>query len=345
MMATLSRDRRTVRKGLLLAWILCGALAGAAPALGQSRESDVLESNEVAPQQARSNSPWTASVTGDVLMTTTSATGAALGPGDLLEISVFDVPEMVQKARVTSNGTVSLHLIGPVVVEGLTPADAASLIRSKLVEGRFIKDPQVSVFVSEYAGQMATVQGEVNHPGAYPLLRSHRLADLIAVAGGFNNKAGQRVEIVRGDDMSRPIGVNLDDPDPSRRNPEVAAGDNITVESAGIIYVLGDVGRPGGFRLDRRTDVSAVEAVALAQGLLVSASSRAAEIIRTEGGERKEIPVDLKAALRSGGPDPLLHPGDILYVPSSLLHGMGRMSIQTVLATASGMAVYSTLRY
>jgi len=273
----------------------------------------------------------------------TGITGApvTLGPGDLIDVSVFDTPELTQRTRVNSDGKISLALIGEIPVRGMSPNALQQLVASKLVEGRFLKDPQVSIFVSEYAGQMAYVTGEVMRPGAYPLLRSHRLLDLIAVAGGLSARAANVVTITRAGDPQQLIRADLGDKDEDQRNPEIMPGDSITVGQTGIIYVLGDVGRPGGFPLDRHATLSVMQAMALAEGPKPSASLSKARLIRTNQENRQEIPLDLRTILKSQSPDLPLQAGDIIFVPGSLTRGMGRRSIETVLATASGVAIYA----
>lgn len=283
---------------------------------------------------------------GDSLSTSITGVRAELGPGDLIEISVFDTPELLQRTRVDSNGKIALSLIGEVDVHGLTADALQKTIRDRMTEGRFMKDPQISVLVLEFAGQTASITGEVNRPGAYPLLRAHDLLDLIAVAGGLSPRAGNQATIFHASPDELPDVVDLNDKDRKSRNYEVHAGDSITVAQAGVVYVLGDVGKPGGFLLDRRTSITASQAVALAEGTLTSASIRKARIIRTTDGIRDEIPIDLKLVLRAEGTDPELQAGDILYVPSSLLHGLGRNTIQTALAAAiSGLAIYSSYHF
>jgi polysaccharide export outer membrane protein len=258
-----------------------------------------------------------------------------------LEITVFDTPELTQKARVNSEGRITMPLIGEVVVQGVTPDELERTVRSKLIQGHFVKDPQVSVFVVEYAGQTAYVTGEVNKPGAYALLRSHRLLDVIAVAGGFTSRAGNIITIAHAAGAAQVTRVDLSDHDENQSNPEIVPGDSITVGPCGIIYVLGDVERPGGFLLDRRSSLSVIQALALAEGTKSSASLTKARLIRTTSDQRQEIPLNLRTILQSKSPDVTLQAGDIIFVPGSLTRGMGRRTLDTILATASGVAIYS----
>jgi len=285
--------------------------------------------------------PHEGSVTKDPLLTSITAAKMAIGPGDLLAITVFDTPELSERVRVDSEGRITLPLVGELMVQGTTANALEKVIRSKLMNGSFVKDPQVSVFIAEYAGQMAYVTGEVSRPGAYPLLRSHRLLDLISVAGGLTSRAGNTVNIVRGDDPAQHVQVDLTEKDASRSNPEILPGDSISVAQTGIVYVLGDVNRPGGFMLDRRTTLSVVQAVALAEGTKASASPSKAVLIRTVDGKRQQIPLNLKMVLKSQSPDLLLAAGDIVYVPGSLTRGMGRTGLEVIESSAGLAAVYA----
>jgi polysaccharide export outer membrane protein len=309
--------------------------------LAQVRQSGRLDVQADRPQAGNAASVPESSLRRDSFSTAVTGAEAALGPGDLLEITVFDTPELAQRIRVSSEGTITMPLIGEIAVRGVLPNELEKTIRSRLIDGRFVKNPQVSVFVAEYAGQMAYLTGEVNKPGAYPLLRSHRLRDLISVAGGLTARAGNAVTIARAGGGAEPIRVDLSDSDESHSNPEIIPGDSITVGQSGIVYVLGDVERAGGFVLDRRTSLSVLQALALAEGPKPSASLNKARLIRTTAEQRQEIPLNIRSILKSKSPDLMLQAGDIIFVPGSLTRGMGRRTLDTILATASGVAIYS----
>ena len=127
-----------------------------------------------------------------------------LGVGDLVEISVFGVPDLSTKSRVSGSGDLYLPLIDYVHVADLSSDEAQELIQKRLEDGGFVRDPHVSIFVDESASQAITVVGEVNHPGPYPAIGDRRLFDLISAAGGLSDKAGRNVTIEhRGDPEQR----------------------------------------------------------------------------------------------------------------------------------------------
>lgn len=276
----------------------------------------------------------------DSLSTSITGAEALLGPGDLIEITVFDTPELSQRVRVTSDGKITLALIGTIVVTGMNSEQLRDVISEDLVKGRFVRSPQVSVFVSGYAGQVAYVDGEVNRPGAYPLLRSHRLLDLIAVAGGLSPRGGNSVTVTRAGEKPERIQVSLAGKDPIQNNPEIYPGDHVTVGETGIVYVLGEVGRPGGFLIDRHSSITVLQALALAEGLQSSASIKKATLLRKAGDSSQLLPVNIQKILRAEEPNTLLQEGDILYVYGSLTRGLGRSALITMMATASTAAVY-----
>jgi polysaccharide export outer membrane protein len=310
-----------------------------ATAFSQAREPGRVQVRAV---DGQPQAAGTGTASGESFSTGITSVRVALGPGDLLEISVFDTPELTHRTRVDSDGNITMALIGEINVRGMSPDALEKLIRQKLIDGNFVKDPQVSVFVAEYAGQTAYITGEVNRPGAYPVLRSHRLRDLISVAGGFTSRAGNTVMISHEGDTTLPMRFDLTDKNnEDQSNPEIRPGDNITVGQAGIVYVLGDVERPGGFVLDRRSTLSVMQALALAEGVKSSASLSKASLIRTSQESRQEIPLNLRMILKSQSPDPPLQAGDIIFVPGSLTRGMGRRTIDVILQTAGFAAVYA----
>ena len=133
-----------------------------------------------------------------------------IGAGDLLEVSVYGAPDFDKKeVRVSGAGEVVLPLVGPQHVEGMTVEQAQALISKKLAAGQYFNDPQVSVFVKEYATQGVSVLGEVQKPGVYPLLGRRKLFDAISLAGGLTPKAGKSVTITHRNDPNHPENVRL----------------------------------------------------------------------------------------------------------------------------------------
>lgn len=273
--------------------------------------------------------------------TTFGSGGAgAIGPGDLLEVSVFDTPELSGKARVSDTGEITLPLIGALRVSGLTTDQAQSLIAKKLVEGQLLKDPQVSVFVAEYATKGVSVLGEVKHPGIYPALGVHRLLDYISLAEGLTPLAGSTVSITpRGSASSRMVTLAAKSAPTADANPEIAPGSTIFVTRAPIVYVIGDVGKPGGFVMDQDQRLTVLQALALAQGVNSTAAKSRARLIRQTPQGRQELPLNLGRILSARADDLPLQDNDIVFVPSSASRSAIK-SLPGIMTAVAAAAIY-----
>lgn len=241
-----------------------------------------------------------------------------IGAGDLIEITVFDTPELSGKARVSNSGDISLPLLGVLHVNGLTTDQAQKLVADSLIQKQLVKDPQVSVFVAEYATQGVSILGEVKHPGIFPSLGQHRLLDYISLAEGLTPMAGTSVTITpRGSAAPRTLTLpSISSPTPDQ-NPEILPGDTIFVAKTGLVYVVGDVSRPGGFALDHDQHLTVLQAIALAQGVNGTAAKSKARLIRKTATGSQEIPVNLAQIMHSREGDLPLQDNDILFVPDS----------------------------
>ncbi len=271
-----------------------------------------------------------------------SGTTLTIGGGDLLKVSVFGAPESDQEARVDQEGNLSLNFIGPVHVAGLTTNQAQTMIAEKLKAGGFYAQPQVSIFVREYATQGISVMGEVQHPGVYPILGARRLFDVLSLAGGTGPKAGRVVSISRRDHPETPRNVMLsNDPSESAKsNIDVYPGDTIVVSRAGVVYVVGDVHKPSGVIMDNGTDMTVLQAIAMAEGTNPTASLNKAKLIRTTPTGRQELPLPLKDMLASKTPDMRLQAEDIIFVPNSAAKSATKRTLEAIIQTASGVAIY-----
>jgi polysaccharide export outer membrane protein len=263
-----------------------------------------------------------------------------LSAGDLLEVGVYNVPELSTKARVGSSGDVYLPLIDYVHVSDLSVEEAQALIEKKLEDGGFVRSAHVTVFVDESAAQGVTVLGEVAKPGIYPALGDRKLYDLISAAGGFTPSAGRKVSIIRQHNQSAPITVNLPRnlADALEDNIDIMPGDTITVPRAPIIYVVGDVGRPAGLLVDNGT-LTVLQALALAGGTNHTAKIGAVRIIRKGPDGMVETKVPLKKMLEAKAPDITLQADDILFVPLSGVRVAAGASFNAAMTAAAGLAI------
>jgi polysaccharide export outer membrane protein len=267
----------------------------------------------------------------------------SIGPGDELEVSVYGVPELSQHVRVDTSGDVHLLLVGASHVAGLSAGEAQDVIEKQLVAGKFVKNPEVSVFVKDFTNEAVSVVGEVNRPGSYPALSTRRLYDAFQQAGGLTPAAG-KVSITHQGQTTPPTVVTLsNDPVKSAQaNVEIMPGDAISVARAPIVYVIGEVNKPGGYVLDEALNsgtssrLTVMRVIALASGPGQNASLKKSRIIRRTASGLQELPISLKDIMAGKAPDPPLQAEDIVYVP-------GRKSypyLNMVLATVTTASIY-----
>jgi len=263
-----------------------------------------------------------------------------LGPGDLLEVGVYNVPELATKARVGNSGDVYLPLIDYVHVGDLTAEEAQELIEKRLEDGGFVRNAHVTIFVDESASQGVTILGEVAKPGIYPALGDRRLYDLISAAGGFTPSAGRKVSVIRQHSQAAPITVNLPRnlAEDFQDNVEIMPGDTITVPRAPIIYVVGDVGRPAGLLVDNGS-LTVLQALALAGGTNRTAKMGGVRIIRKGPTGMTETRVPLKKMLEAKAPDINLQADDILFVPLSGARVAAGTGFSAAITAAAGLAI------
>lgn len=285
-----------------------------------------------------------------------------IGPEDLLDVNVFEVPELTRVVRVSGDGSVSLPLIGRVMVAGLSTSQLQKSIADALRD-RYVKDPQVSIFVREFHSQPVMIMGSVAKPGIYNLQGSKSLLEVLAEAGGLAGDAGQIVRISRRKQSSEklPEAVTAEGtvaPDLERieidmeqllrsgnleLNVPIYGGDVINVEKAGVVYVSGDVGRPGGYVLKNRgrEQLTVLQILALAGGVNRYAAKKQSRIIRTdEMGQRHEIALNLDKVLAGKAEDPVLKPDDILFVPSSAARPVLNRAIETAITLVTGVVIW-----
>lgn len=263
-----------------------------------------------------------------------------LGVGDLIEISVFGVPDLATKTRISGSGDVYLPLIDYVHIADLTTDEAQELLQKRLEDGGFVRSPHVTIFVTESASQAVTLLGEINHPGAYPAIGDRRLFDLISAAGGLTEKAGRNVTIEHrgnpGETVELQLSSNL--ADDTKNNVDVFPGDMIIVSRAGIVYVVGDVQRPSGFLIEDNA-LSVLKALALAGGGTRTSALSKTRILRQTPNGVKEIPVNLKKVLYAKAPDMALVKGDVLFIPGSAAKAAAYRSADVAMAMTSTLAV------
>ena len=260
-----------------------------------------------------------------------------LGPEDVINIEVFNVPELSKIVRVANDGMISLPLIGRVQAAGLTTEQLRKELEDKWGEN-YLQDPQVMVFVNQFKAKPVSVIGAVEKPGLYPLTGRRTLIEMLSMAGGFGKRgtsaAGRTVLVTRKSgfgDLQPVDGMHIRGPDQieidlnrllytrdQSLNIEIKPLDIISVSKAEVVYVTGAVGKPGGFVLEDRPSMTVLQAVAMAQGLSFTAAKKSARIIRTnQDGSKREVPINLSKILKGRAEDTTLLADDVLFVPDS----------------------------
>ena len=267
--------------------------------------------------------------------------GVRIGIGDMLQVDVFDTPELSAKLRVDNDGAVDLPVGGAAEVVGLTPKDAADAVARRLREAQIMTDPRVTITIADYATQEISVLGEVRNPGNYLLLGPHSLYNALSAAGGTNDKAGGDIVITHAADPQNPETVRVSSADFSRleRTTNVSAGDVIFVSRAGSVYVLGDVSKPGEFPIIGGTRITVLEALALAQGTNPNAALTHAVIIRKSEDGSKIIPIDIKRMTEKAEGNQILYAEDIVVVPKN----RGRAFLDATLPGLTGSVAGSAI--
>ena len=241
-----------------------------------------------------------------------------LGPGDVLEIRVYGHDDLATKTEILPDGTFSFPLIGSVKGAGLTVGELERVLEAKLADG-YLVAPKVSISLAEYRSKKVFVFGEVKKPGVYPLRGPTLLLEVISMAEGFTELAGETITVVRPKKVSqdpRPLTVEEAQEDEiiklSRKDLEsghdfwVKSGDSIYVSKALKIYVVGEVENPGEYIWEEGLTV--YQAIAKAGGVTEKGSLRRTYIIRIKEG--KEIKIKPKLS-------DLVQPDDVIKVPES----------------------------
>jgi len=268
-----------------------------------------------------------------------------ISAGDLINVTVFDTPELSGPLRVNEKGFISVPIAGSLSVEGMTADQAGFAIEQLFRQKDILKTPAVSVFIAEYATQGVNVMGEVKSPGIYPLLGGHGLWDLVSAAGGVTPLAGRAVTITHKGDPTHPIVVQLEtDPGSvAHSDIDIRPGDTVVVSRSGVVYVVGDVNHPGGFTLDSKMQAGVIEALAMAQGPARAADLDKAKLIRKNATGREEYSVELSKILKNQAPDIPLEDGDILYIPVSGVKMFRGRSMDAALSLTNGLAIAGRL--
>jgi polysaccharide biosynthesis/export protein len=287
-----------------------------------------------------------------------------ISPDDLLDITVFDVPEMSRRYRVSPNGAISFPLVEtPIAAAGFTPDQLSSAIRDRLRADDLVKDPEVTVEVADSRLHSVVVAGAVKKPQIYPVFGKTTLLDVLAQAEGLADDAGNVAVVARGSaslhaaNEDRQQGLQDIDPNPiqvdlkrlmetndPQLNLDLYPGDRVTVQRAGVVYVVGAVNRPGGFVLtSEHQPMTVLKALALAEDLKPTALGNKALIIPPKApgsGKPDGLPVRVKDILAGRAADQPLHASEILFVPDSNGQRAMRRAAEAAVQAATGVIIW-----
>ncbi len=269
----------------------------------------------------------------------TNSSALVLGPGDEVEVTVYGAPDLSGHARVSAEGNISMPLIGYVRIGGLSDSEAEGAIEAKFRQDNVLNNPQVSVYVKDYGSSGISVAGEVAKPGFYSVLGPHRLFDVLQAAGGPTDKAANEVVISHRDQKdTTTLSISKNPAEMAASNVDLKPGDTVLVPKAGIVYVLGEVTRPGGYVLNSTGGVTVLQVVAVAGGPTHVASAGKTRLLRRTQNGFQEQPINLKKLLRGRAHDVSVRNDDILFVPSSAIKEA--LNAGALVAAASTAAIY-----
>lgn len=287
------------------------------------------------------------------------ASSYTLGPDDQIMVRALHVPEIPDKPiRIEADGSIHLPLVGRVEAGGMTTWRLESELARALKA--YLQEPEVSVELVEQRSQPVSVLGAVKNPGSYQLHGARTLIEVLSLAGGADADAGYLLRIARRLSQG-PLPLPDAKPDATgqftvaelnlqevmdgkyaRSSLPVKPYDVITVPRAKMVYVIGEVKKPGGFVLRETEHISVLQALALAEGMNRTAGGKSARVLRPETGsdDRKEIPVNLNDILSGKRKDTPLNPGDILFVPNSAAKSATLRSIEAAIQMATGLVIW-----
>jgi polysaccharide export outer membrane protein len=270
----------------------------------------------------------------------------AIGPADLLAVSVYGAPEFTRTVRVSPEGLIRLPMLREEIdARGLMPADVETRLAAALAEEQILVDPTVTVTIAEYHSRPISVLGAVKLPLTFQALGKTTLLEALTRAQGLSEDAGPEILLTRtagGDGAARveriPVKNLIDAADPVW-NVTLEGGEEVRVPQAGRVFVAGNVKHPGAFRMDGAGETTVLKALALAEGLAPFATKdayifRAGPGVGSGAGGRTEIPIALSKIMERAAPDMALAANDILFIPDN----RARRNSLSVLEKALGFA-------
>jgi polysaccharide biosynthesis/export protein len=275
----------------------------------------------------------------------------SIGANDLIAISVYGAPELTRTIRVSAEGLIRVPMLKQKIeARGLMPAELETKIAAALAEEEILVDPAVTVTIAEYNSRPISVAGAVKRPVTFQAIGKITLLEALTRAEGLNTDAGSEILISRPPRNGLPpaierIRVNglIDAADPAL-NVILEGGEEVRVPQVGRVFVVGNVKKPGAFRIEDGFGMTVLKALAMAEGLSPYATRDAYLYRRGEGGSQ-EVLVDLRKILDRKSPDVTLTANDIFYIPDNRTGRLAMNVLEKTLgfatSTASGILILS----
>lgn len=263
-----------------------------------------------------------------------------ISEGDLLHVTIFLAPEMEQHVRVSTDGNVTLTLIGALHLSGMDTAEAGKAIHQSLKDGHFIRDAMVDLSIEQYGDESVVVGGQVVHPGMYPLDKEVDLLTVLSMAGGTSALAGETVAIRSRNVGARAVCARALDRQGTLIADEatVIPGDSVEVSRSAIAYVLGNVDHPGAFAIPPH-GLTALKAIASASGLGEHRKHERLRLIRRTAAGFIETTSDLTRIEAGKEQDPQLENEDVVYVDTDT-RGTVHLDAQQIMASLSRISSF-----
>lgn len=282
-----------------------------------------------------------------------------LAAGDTIAVTLYDFPDMRDaiSATVSPEGTIHLPYAGTVKVLGLSPSDAETAIERALQSRNIVKDPSASIKIINSTTYVAFLTGEVNRPGPIPLLAPTPLSYILSQGSGFNGIEGKHIIILhRTSKLPESVDFDSENPTVAAMNTIVYPGDIVRVSTAGVFYVIGEVGRQGIYPitggitagngligLGKIRNMTLLQALTYAGGITSIAARSKAIVIRTKpDGSREIIHFDILKLEKGQIADPIIQPNDIIFVPSSYLRNITNNLFTSIINAAYLLPIVTT---
>lgn len=282
-----------------------------------------------------------------------------LGIGDEINIWVTQVPDLSAKTvTIDRAGGFTLPLVGRIRADGLTASQLEVQIREALKV--YVHQPDVGVSVVQAKNEGVSITGAVSHPGVYQLTGGGRLLDMLVAAGGLSQNAGPYAEVMRPlstgplplpDARTEATGknsvarVNVRAITGLEKNFVLKAGDTVAIPEAQMVYVIGEVNKPGAYPITDTQQMTALQVIAMAGGPLKTAAPAATKLLRQTPGAKQPtmLTVNLNQVLKGKGPSIEILPNDILFIPDSKQKAATARALDALIQTGLFALTYGVI--